>query len=103
MLHAVLRAGCLQLAPRRAVQGFRSRGRAVTEHGAEARPVARARTHTVVVVAIATLSLFTMLLVAGAITRARANRELRSAARTVATASPDVAVIRPERATETDL
>ncbi|HEY2153225.1 MAG TPA: efflux RND transporter periplasmic adaptor subunit [Vicinamibacterales bacterium] len=63
----------------------------------------RAGTRTIVAVAGAIGVVFALLFVAGAITRARSARDLRQSAATVQTAVPQIAVIRPEPASDGDL
>ena len=63
----------------------------------------RARTRTIVVIAIGTLCLFLVLLAVGVIPRVRNHRQLTAAAQTAKNTVPQVYVIRPERASEADL
>jgi RND family efflux transporter MFP subunit len=72
-------------------------------HEAIARPARRARTRSIIGIAVGISLLFVILLVAGLIARARTDRELATAAQAVQSASPQVAVIRAEPATESDL
>jgi RND family efflux transporter MFP subunit len=55
------------------------------------------------IIAVGILSLFVILLAVGAIARTRTDRQLQAAAQTVQNASPQVAVIQPEVATQSDL
>jgi len=75
----------------------------MSEHAADARPAPRARTRTMLGIAIGILTLFVIMLAVGVIARTRTDRELTSAAQTVQSAVPQVSVIRPERATASDL
>ena len=75
----------------------------MTEPVREPRSVPRARTHIVIAIGMAILSVFAILLIGGVVARARAGRELRSAAQTVRTALPQVIVIRPEPAAGNEL
>jgi len=75
----------------------------MSEHAADARPAPRARTRTMLGIAIGILTLFVIMLAVGVIARTRTDRELTSAAQTVQSAVPQVSVIRPEPATASDL
>jgi RND family efflux transporter MFP subunit len=72
-------------------------------HEADPRPAPQARTHTIVGIAVGISILFVILLAVGLVARARTDRELATAAHAVQNASPQVAVIRAEPATESDL
>ena len=67
------------------------------------RPPRRARTRTMILVGIGALSLFVVLLVVGILPRLRNDRQLASAAQKTEATPPNVYVIRPEAAGETDL
>ena len=67
------------------------------------RPPRRARTRTMILVGIGALSLFVVLLVVGILPRLRNDRQLASAAQKAEATPPNVYVIRPEAAGETDL
>jgi RND family efflux transporter MFP subunit len=75
----------------------------MNEHEAGARPVPQARTRTMIEIAGGIAILFVILLVAGLVARARTDRELATAAHAVQSTSPQVAVIRAEPATESNL
>src|SRR5438309_742775 len=75
----------------------------MTAPAADEHVAPRARTRTITAIAAGILVLFAILLVAGVIARARTNRDLRTAARTVQTAVPNVNVIRAEPAKDADL
>jgi RND family efflux transporter MFP subunit len=75
----------------------------VSEHTAEERPAPRARTRTMIVIAIGILSLFVIVLAVRVIARTRTDRELKAATQTAQTAVPQIAVIRPEPAANSDL
>jgi RND family efflux transporter MFP subunit len=70
---------------------------------AAARPAPRARTRTVIGIAIGILTLFVIMLAVGVIARTRTDRELASAAKTAQSAVSQVSVIRPEPAAHSDL
>jgi RND family efflux transporter MFP subunit len=70
---------------------------------ADGHPAPRARTRTMIAVVAGILTLFLILLVARVIARVRSDRDLRSAARAVQTALPQVAIIRAEPAKDADL
>jgi RND family efflux transporter MFP subunit len=75
----------------------------MSEHEADTRPAPQARARTIIGVAGGISLLFVILLVAGLVARARTDRELAAAAHAVQSATPQVAVIRAEPATESDL
>jgi RND family efflux transporter MFP subunit len=66
-------------------------------------PAPRTRTRVVIAVVGGILILFAILLIAGVIPRARSDRELKTAARSVQTAVPQVAVIKAMPASDADL
>jgi RND family efflux transporter MFP subunit len=70
---------------------------------ADERPAPPVRTRTMMALAGGILLLFVILLVAGVFTRLRTARELTSAARSVETTVPQVAVIRATTATDAEL
>jgi RND family efflux transporter MFP subunit len=75
----------------------------MSEHAADERPAARAPTRAMFVIAVGIPSLFVILLAVGAVARTRTDRELRAAAHTLQNTAPQVSVIRPEPATQSDL
>jgi RND family efflux transporter MFP subunit len=75
----------------------------MSEHAAGERAAPRARTRTMFAIAAGILGLFVVLLAVGAIARTRTDRELKAAAQTLQNAALQVAVIRPEPATQSDV
>lgn len=69
----------------------------------EAHPAPRARTRVMIAIAGGILILFVILLLVGVVARARTDRELKTAAQSVQTAVPQVAVIRAKPASDADL
>jgi RND family efflux transporter MFP subunit len=61
------------------------------------------RTRTMASIGAATLAVFVVLLVVGAVPRIRASRDLVAAAQSVRTAVPQVYVVQPQQAAEADL
>jgi len=70
---------------------------------ADVHPAPRTCTHTMIAIAVGILILFLILIVAGVVARARTSRELRTAARTVQAAVPQIAVFRATPASDADL
>jgi len=75
----------------------------MSEQEGGADPVPHARTRTIIRIAIGSAIVVVVLLVAGLVVRARTDRELATAARTVQSAPQRLAVIHAEPATESDL
>jgi membrane fusion protein, multidrug efflux system len=75
----------------------------MSEQQGSARPAPQARSRTMIRIAIGIATIFVVLLVAGLVVRARADRELATSAHTAQSAVPQVAVIHAEPASESDL
>ena len=75
----------------------------MSEHAPDERPALRVRTRTILEIAIGIVCLFAILLAVGVIARTRADRELKAAVQSAQNTAPQVAVIRPEPALQSNL